>query len=153
MPATRRDILKSGGRLTLFGLMASIGLLKPAHANTAWNKAAFSTKDIDSTIAALGGKAAAASADIQITAATIAENGQVVPVRVVSKIPNTKSIAILIERNPATLAAIFDIFPGTEPAVSTRVKMAQTSNVHALVEADGKFYTAKREIKVTLGGC
>jgi sulfur-oxidizing protein SoxY len=31
--------------------------------------------------------------------------------------------------------------------------MGQTSNVIALVKADGKFYTAAKEIKVTLGGC
>ena len=39
------------------------------------------------------------------------------------------------------------------PAISTRVKMAQTSNVYALVKADGKYYVASKEIKVTLGGC
>jgi sulfur-oxidizing protein SoxY len=37
--------------------------------------------------------------------------------------------------------------------ISTRIKMGQTSNVFALVKADGKFYTASKEIKVTLGGC
>ena len=42
---------------------------------------------------------------------------------------------------------------GTEPWVNTRVKMAQTSNVYALVKADGKYYVASKEIKVTLGGC
>jgi len=31
--------------------------------------------------------------------------------------------------------------------------MGQTSNVLALVKADGKFYVASKEIKVTLGGC
>jgi sulfur-oxidizing protein SoxY len=35
----------------------------------------------------------------------------------------------------------------------TRVKMGQTSHVVALVKADGKFFFARREIKVTLGGC
>jgi sulfur-oxidizing protein SoxY len=34
-----------------------------------------------------------------------------------------------------------------------RVKMGQSSDVIALVKADGKFYTTKKEIKVTLGGC
>ena len=35
----------------------------------------------------------------------------------------------------------------------TRVKMGQSSNVYALVKADGKYYVASKEIKVTLGGC
>ena len=31
--------------------------------------------------------------------------------------------------------------------------MGQSSNVYALVKADGKYYVAGKEIKVTLGGC
>jgi hypothetical protein len=48
---------------------------------------------------------------------------------------------------------VFDLPAGTEPTVSTRVKMGQSSNIHALVKADGKFYVATKEVKVTLGGC
>jgi sulfur-oxidizing protein SoxY len=51
------------------------------------------------------------------------------------------------------LAASFDIPAGTDPSVTTRVKMGQSSNVYALVKADGKYYVASKEIKVTLGGC
>ena len=75
------------------------------------------------------------------------------PIGVISKVPKTESIAILIEKNPNMLAAVFDIPAGTDPSISTRVKMAQTSNVYALVKADGKYYVASKEIKVTLGGC
>jgi len=55
--------------------------------------------------------------------------------------------------DPNTLAAVFEIPAGTEPAISTRVKMGQTSNVYAVVKADGKYYAASKEVKVTLGGC
>ena len=65
----------------------------------------------------------------------------------------TESIAIVIDKNPNPLAAVFDIPAGTEPAVSTRIKMAQTANIYALVRADGKYYVATKEVKVTLGGC
>ena len=37
--------------------------------------------------------------------------------------------------------------------VGTRVKMGQSSNVHAVVKANGKYYVATKEVKVTLGGC
>ncbi|MGV4428953.1 thiosulfate oxidation carrier protein SoxY, partial [Pandoraea pneumonica] len=76
---------------------------------------------------------------VVLTAPDIAENGAVVPVAVTSKAPNTQSIAILIEKNPNTLAASFDIPDGTEPSVTTRVKMGQTSKVYALVKADNKY--------------
>jgi sulfur-oxidizing protein SoxY len=42
---------------------------------------------------------------------------------------------------------------GTEANVQTRVKMGQSSNIHAVVKANGKLYAAVKETKVTLGGC
>jgi sulfur-oxidizing protein SoxY len=99
------------------------------------------------------GSAPVPSQDIEIVAPEIAENGAVVPITVNSKLAKTQSIAILVEKNPNMLSALFDIPDGTDPFVATRVKMAQTSNVSALVKADGKYYLASKEIKVTLGGC
>ena len=75
------------------------------------------------------------------------------PVGITSNIPKTESIAVLIEKNPNMLAAVFDIPPGTEPTISTRVKMGQSSNIYALVKADGKYFVAAKDVKVTLGGC
>ena len=121
-----------------------------------WNQTAFETHSLDDTLRALGSTAPAVQSKDVVFFSTpdIAENGAVVPIGVTSNVPGTQSIAILIEKNPNTLAAVFDIPAGTDPSVSTRVKMAQTSNVYALVKAaDGKFFVASKEIKVTLGGC
>ena len=156
MNTTRRRVLKSGGGVTMLSLIAAAGWLKPgdAQAQAAWNKAAFETKSLDDTVKAMGGSAPAQSKDITFfSTPDIAENGAVVPIGVTSAVPKTESIAILVEKNPNMLAAIFDIPPGTDPSLSTRVKMGQSSNVYALVKADGKFYVASKEIKVTLGGC
>jgi sulfur-oxidizing protein SoxY len=155
MGTTRREVLKTGGGLTLLGLLAAAGWLKPEDAAAqAWNKGAFEAKTMDETMKAFGGGVPAQSKDVAfVSTPDIAENGAVVPIGVASAIPKTESIAILIEKNPNILAASFDIPPGTDPAVSTRVKMGQSSNVYALVKADGKYYVASKEIKVTLGGC
>ncbi len=154
MNEKRRDVLKTGGGLTLLSLAAAAGWIAPGDAHADWNKAAFETKSLDETVKAVGGSTAAPSKDITFFATPdIAENGAVVPVGVTSAIPKTESIAILIEKNPNMTAAIFEIPPGTDPSISTRVKMGQSSNVYALVKADGKFYVASKEIKVTLGGC
>jgi len=155
MGTTRREWLKSGGGVTLLTLLAAAGWLKPDEALAqAWNKAAFEAKTMDEALKALGTGAPTASKDITfVSTPDIAENGAVVPIGIASAIPKTEAIAILIEKNPSTLTANFDIPPGTDPAISTRVKMAQTSNVYALVKADGKYYVASKEIKVTLGGC
>jgi len=155
MDAGRRHALKSGGGVTLLALVAAAGWWKPGDAIAAeWNKSAFDTHSLDETMKALGGSAPVPSKDIAFfSTPDIAENGAVVPIGITSQVPNTQSIAILVEKNPNMLAAVFDIPAGTEPSLSTRIKMGQTSNVFALVKADGKYYVASKEIKVTLGGC
>ena len=155
MDVTRRDVLKTGGGMTLLGLLAAAGWLQSgAAAAQGWNKNAFEAKTMDETMKAFGGGTPAQSKDIVfVSTPDIAENGAVVPIGVTSSIPKTESIAILIEKNPNMLAASFDIPPGTDPSISTRVKMGQSSNVYALVKADGKYHVASKEIKVTLGGC
>ena len=144
----RRNVL----RLTsVIALMASTGLITRAQA-TEWNKAAFEGKNLDDVLKAIGGAKPETSADIIMRAPDIAENGAVVPVGVETKLKATQ-IAILVEKNPSNLAAQFMLPEGAEAFVTTRVKMGQSSNVHALVKADGKWYVATKEIKVTLGGC
>jgi sulfur-oxidizing protein SoxY len=149
----RREVLKAGGGV--LALAVAAGLLEPeeAFAQQQWNKTAFDTKSVADTVKALGGSGSTESAAIQLTTPDIAENGAVVPVSVDSKLPGTQRIAILIEKNPNTLSADFTIPEGTDPFVTTRVKMAETSNVYALVQANGKYYHAMKEIKVTIGGC
>jgi len=155
MNTTRRQVLKTGGGVSLLTLLAAAGWLAPGEASAeAWNKVAFDAKTMDETMKALSAGAPAQSKDITFfSTPDIAENGAVVPVGITSAIPKTESIAILVEKNPNMLAAVFDIPAGTEPSLSTRVKMGQTSNVYALVKADGRYYVAAKEIKVTLGGC
>ena len=155
MNSGRRTALKGTGGAAVLALASIAGLFKPgsAWAQAGWNKAAFDTKSLNDAVKAMGGGNAVESKDITITSPDIAENGAVVPFTIASKVPNTAAIAILVEKNPNILAANFDIPQGTEPWVNTRVKMGQTSNVIALVKADGKFYYAAKEVKVTLGGC
>jgi sulfur-oxidizing protein SoxY len=148
----RREFLKAALR---FGsALAALPLLQPLIALAAErNAAAFSAKSLNDVVKAFGGAGAKESADILITAPEIAENGAVVPVAVESKLAGTVNIAILIEKNPDILSARFDIPAGTDAYVSTRVKVAETGNVIALVQtADGYFY-AQKPVKVTLGGC
>ncbi len=147
----RRDALRIS---TIFGLAVAAGLLKPSDVFAQeWNKDAFDTRNVNDTLKALGGVSAAPSKDVLIIAPDIAENGAVVPLAVSSTLPNVQQIALLVEKNPNALAANIMIPGGTEAGISTRVKMDQTSNVHALVKADGKWLIASKEVKVTLGGC
>jgi sulfur-oxidizing protein SoxY len=144
----RRTVLKLG----VLASALAVPMLRPG-LSWAWNKAAFESNALADALKSLGATNPIESRDITITAPDIAENGSVVPVAVTSRIPNTQSIAILAEKNPFPLAASFDMAGGGEAYVSVRLKMGQTSNVHAIVKADGKFYTTAKEVKVTIGGC
>lgn len=146
----RRQILKAAGGL---GLVALGTTLAPTMAFAAWNKTAFEAKTLSDAYSALGAGSPSNSSDVQIIASDIAENGAVVPIQAVSKLANTEQISILVEKNPSALVALFNLTPDVLPEVTTRIKMGQTSNVTVLVKAGGKYYSATKEIKVTLGGC
>jgi sulfur-oxidizing protein SoxY len=151
MNQSRRDALRIA---SVLGLAVAAGIIKPGEAFAAeWNANAFNAKTLPEAEKALGAAGPADSKDVVLTGPDIAENGAVVPVALASKLPKTEYMAILVEKNPNPLAASFNVVEGTEPAVTTRIKMGTTSNVIALVKADGKWYTASKEIKVTLGGC
>jgi sulfur-oxidizing protein SoxY len=154
MKHPRRSFLQLAAGAGTMVAAATTGLFRAGSAwAEAWNKNAFESKVVTDIQKSLGVTSLADSKDITITAPDIAENGAIVPIAVTSKIPNTQSISIIAEKNPFPLAASFAIMPGADSYVSTRVKMGQTSNVRAIVKADGKFYTAVKEVKVTVGGC
>jgi sulfur-oxidizing protein SoxY len=154
MDHSRRGILKGAGRFGVLALGLLSGLARsPTSAAAGGNRAGFESRALADVLKALGAGSAVESRDITITAPDIAENGAVVPVSVTSWIPNTHQIAIAAERNPFPLAATFDVSGGGEGYVSTRIKMGETSNVWAVVKADGKYFAARKEIKITVGGC
>jgi sulfur-oxidizing protein SoxY len=154
MNETRRRAVQSAGGLGLYGTLLAIGLLPHEDAAAqSVNPAAFQAKSVAETLKALGVAAPVDSADIFINAPEIAENGAVVPVGVRSSLANTEMLAVLVEKNPNTLAAVYEIPDGTEPDVNMRIKMGESCDVVAVVKAGGKFYTARKEIKVTAGGC
>lgn len=152
MNHSRRKAIKAGGGV--LAVLFAAGIIKPdtVLAQTL-SESAFSMKTLADAMRAIGAQSPTASDAIVIKAPGIAENGAVVPVSVESKLPGTESITLLVEKNPTPLVASFGIPAGTDGNVATRVKMGQTSDVYALVKADGKFFMAKQEIKITLGGC
>ena len=148
---TRREMLATSA--TVAALLAAAGLL-PTAAHAAWNQAAFDAKNLADAVKALGGGAPVESKDVTITGPDIAENGAVVPVGASTALPGVKRLALLVEKNPRALAAVFEVSDAIDANILTHVKMGQSSNVFAVaMMADGKVLYASKEIKVTLGGC
>jgi sulfur-oxidizing protein SoxY len=147
----RREILQRSAAVA--GLLAGAGLL-PGTAQAAWTAAAFDAKSMPDVAKVLGGGAPVESKDVTLTGPDIAENGAVVPVGAASGLAGVKRLALLVEKNPNLLAAVFDLSDAVDANIATRVKMSQSSNVYAVAfMADGKVLFAHKEIKVTLGGC
>lgn len=154
MNTTRRKFLKTSAVTGAVVASVGAGILAPRNAFAAWPKAAFDAADVPAALSAsIGSSEMIESNDIEVKAPDIAENGAVVPVSVTSKIAGTEYISIMLPGNNTPLAATFTLSSRTEGFVSTRVKMGKTSHVIAIVKANGKLYTAKKEVKVTIGGC
>lgn len=148
---TRRQTLKHG--LAVAGLLAGTGLF-PQYALANYNVAAFSAKNLNDVLKAMGGSAPTESKDVTITGPDIAENGAVVPLTVSTALPGVKHMLVLVEKNPAAMVAMYNVTPDIEPNFTTRAKMGQSSDVYAVaIMNDGKALYAKKEVKVTLGGC
>ena len=147
----RRDALKNSA--AVLGMLMAAGLL-PQAAHAAYNKAAFDAKSVADVLKALGASAPTESKDVTLTAPDIAENGAVVPLGAATSMPNVKQVLVLVEKNPNTLVASFMVNEALEANFLTRAKLGQSSDVYAVaITNDGKAFYAKKEVKVTLGGC
>ena len=151
----RRIFLKGTLASSVVALAAGAGLLNPRQVLAAWPKSAFEAKSLSEAMKGISGTdTAPGSTDIVIKAPDIAENGAVVPVKIdATKVSGVSSIAILAEKNPTPLIANFKLGKSTYAYVSTRIKMGKTSNVIAVASAAGGITSARKEVKVTIGGC
>lgn len=150
----RRKFLQGSLAVSALGVAAVAGLFKPLQAFAAeWPKNAFEAKKLEEAMTGIFGSAGAtASPSVKIKASPQAENGATVPISVSADLANVEAIAIFVEKNPAPLIA-YATFSGAEGYLSARMKMSQTSDVVVVVKAGGKLYSAKQNIKVTVGGC
>lgn len=149
----RRLLLKSSVATSTIAVAASAGLLAPQAVLAEMSRDGFAAKDLNEAIAGSAGGTATESADIKIKAPDIAENGAVVPVTVSTSIENVEAIYLYAANNPNPLTSAYEFSNGAEAFISTRIKMGKTADVIAVVKADGKLMSAKKEVKVTIGGC
>lgn len=134
---------------------AILALSKTVYAARDWPQALFKSDNSEDVIKDLSQSSATVqSQDIHIKVPEIAENGAVVPITISSSLPDIETISILVDNNPTPLTSTFILSKHAVAKVSTRVKMAASSNVIALVSnRQGQHFTASKNIKVTIGGC
>jgi sulfur-oxidizing protein SoxY len=146
----RRQALSHPARLSM--LLATAGLLSSPLAARAAGP--FETRTLAEAVKSLGGGTPVESKDVVLTAPDISENGAQVQISMASTLPGVRRLLLLVEKNPSVLSAVFEFGDAVEANVTTRVKMGQSSNVYAVaMMADGRVLFARKDVKVTLGGC
>ena len=154
MDHKRRILLKSSLAASATGMAISAGLLTPKSVLAAWNSAAFDAKDVNAALTGAFGSADVMDSDkIKLKAPDVAENGASVTITVDSKLAKTETISIIVSNNGTPLSATFNLGAKTEGFITTNIKMGKSSDVIAVVKADGKLYSTKQQVKVTIGGC
>lgn len=146
----RRALLKAAG----------LGAVAVAGSGLVAREATATAADAAKMLAQKTGGAAMQQGKVTLKLPEIAENGSTVPLTVSVDSPMTadnhvKAIHVVAEGNPNPEVCSFHLTPGCGKAeVATRVRLGKTQNVTvAAVMSDGKVFTGKREVKVTIGGC
>ncbi len=144
---SRRNFLKTGAIAVLASILAPHMVL----AEEADVKAALDKLYSGKTMAA--GK-------IKLDLPQIAENGLVVPIGIDVESPMTdadyvKAVHIFADGNPLPNVISYRFTPECGKAsASARMRLAKTQNILAVAEmSNGQLFTAKQEVKVTIGGC
>ena len=150
----RRLFLKASMAAGAVGVAVGAGLLTPRAALAAWNEAAFNAESIgDALKEGLGSDAMADSTEVTLDVPDNPENGAVVPVAVTSTLSGVQSIALLVEKNIKPLCGVFIPGKRMKPVLSIRVKVGESADVIAVVKSGDKLYSARKAVKVTIGGC
>lgn len=95
------------------------------------------------------------SKNIKLVAPTIAESGVNVPIEIEAALPadQVKAIHCFCDKNANPLLFSVETL-GVLPYFATRVRVAETAPVRAIVETkDGKLLMAAQSVRVTIGGC
>ncbi len=154
---TRRALLKTSVALGAYSAATATGLIAPALTQAEWIENFFSPGTLNDSVKRSFNLPDLSKIDttdkMELKLPSIAENGAVVPITVNVALALVEQVFIFVEKNPIPLIAVFNLSPNVEPSVSTRLKLAETSEVIAIAKAEGKLYKIQQTVKVTVGGC
>jgi sulfur-oxidizing protein SoxY len=121
---------------------------------------ALAANDAAETIKKFTGGKTPAEGRVRLDLPEIAENGNTVPMTVSVESPMTEQshvteVMVVADGNPRSGVATFHFSPASGVAeANTRIRLASTQNVIAVAKMnDGSFFTASKQVKVTIGGC
>ena len=144
--SSRRDVLALAAGGAALAIAGGTAQATPAEAAEA--------------IAKFTGGAPTVAGKITIDLPEIAENGNTVPFAVTIDSPMTEDdhvsdILVVAQANPRPRIVMFHLSPMCGRAdVATRIRLAATQDVVVVAKTSaGRFITASKTVKVTVGGC
>jgi sulfur-oxidizing protein SoxY len=153
LSTSRREFLALTAGAAALAVPGSLAIIPSTSASAA---SALATE----AIAKIVGSAKVSEGRIKLDLPSIAENGLVVPLNFEVESPMTdadyvKVIHFFADENPTPQVASFQFTPmAPKAAAAIRIRLAKSQNIVAIAEmSNGQFYTAKKEVKVTIGGC
>src|SRR5947209_648377 len=142
----RRQVIAGGAGALAIAALDSV----PAHA----------ANDSADLIKKFTGGKAPTEGKVKLDLPEIAENGNTVPMTVSVESPMTEQsyvteVLVVGDGNPNGGMAKFHFTPLSGAAeANTRIRLAATQDITAVARMnDGSFYTASKQVKVTIGGC
>jgi len=120
---------------------------------------AYALNDYADQIKKFTGGNALVEGRVKLDLPELAENGNTVPMSVavdgqMNEGTHVQEILVVAPGNPNARVIRFRFSPESVPEASTRIRLAETQDVIAVAKlSDGTFFSASRQIKVTIGGC
>lgn len=117
------------------------------------NHGAFSSHNLQAVYDALGLPRPEESPAIHIDVPDVSENGANVAIEVSVRLPGVERLLLIAESNSFPLLADVSFSKRSEPWIETRVKLADSTRVRVIVQANGNLYASSRQVQVIAGGC
>jgi len=154
MIQSRRSFVRTLLALSVAGLSSALGLPVRVWAKNVAMAKDSGTDSLEQAIAReIGDRKPVESDDISLEIPQIAEDGAVVPISVEGRLAHVESILIFVEKNPTPLAAHFRFDRSMDAFASLHIKMNESCDVIVVVKAGGEFFSARKKVKVVVGGC
>ena len=139
----RRTLLKLGLAQISAGM-----LLAPVSVIGAYPAPVFRAKEAQQALTEMFGTVdIAENSQIRIETPPVARDGKRVQVKVLSTLPDTESIALVVESNETPFTAYFKIFE-PQTFVTTRIRVEDSGELLVVVRANGQLFTRRHPLRI-----
>jgi sulfur-oxidizing protein SoxY len=154
MSITRRKFVGGAVAGAVVSTSLATGVLTPRGVQAALPRQTFyAASPADAIRLVLGTDQSVPDTAVDLAVTAMAEMGDLVPLSVSTTLPDVESITIVADQNPNPIIAHYRIDPQLEPYIATRVRLAESGDVHALVKAGGTVHRATKHVEIGIGGC